>query len=98
MTEIDQLRRSVLGAGMPPEVEETTIKEIDRIAKMAIGSAEHTIGINYIDYLTHLPWNRTSEDCLELDTAKKVLESHHDGLSEIKNRVLEHLAVRILQS
>jgi ATP-dependent Lon protease len=98
MTEIDQLRRSVIEAGMPAEVEQTTLKEIQRIAKMAIGSAEHTIGINYIDYLTHLPWNRTSDDRLDLSTAKQILDAHHDGLSEIKNRVLEHLAVRILKS
>jgi ATP-dependent Lon protease len=97
-TEIDQLRHSVLNSGMPPEVEQTTLKEIERIAKMGPGSAEHTIGINYIDYLTHLPWNRASEDSLDLEAAKQILDSEHEGLSKIKNRVLEHLAVRILQA
>ncbi|MCB2147830.1 MAG: endopeptidase La [Deltaproteobacteria bacterium] len=97
-SEIGQFRRSVIDAGMPPEVEQATLKEIERIAKMPAGSAEHTIGINYIDYLTHLPWNRTSEDRLDLKTARQVLDSEHDGLPEIKNRVMEHLAVRILQS
>jgi len=97
-TEIGQFRRSVIDADMPPEVEQATLKEIERIAKMPAGSAEHTIGINYIDYLTHLPWNRTSEDRLDLKTARQVLDSEHEGLPEIKNRVLEHLAVRILQS
>ena len=97
-TEISQFRRSVLDAGMPPEVAQATLKEIERIAKMPAGSAEHTIGFNYIDYLTHLPWNRTSEDRLDLKAARQVLDSEHDGLPEIKNRVLEHLAVRILQS
>ena len=98
VSEIDQMRRSVADADMPPEVEQATLKEIDRIAKMPPGSAEHTIGINYVDYLTHLPWNRTSEDRLDLDAARQVLDAEHEGLSEIKNRVLEHLAVRILQS
>ena len=97
-TEMDQFRRAVHEAGMPPDVVETTLKEIDRIAKMPAGSAEHTIGINYLDYLTHLPWNRTSEDRLDLKTARQVLDSEHDGLPEIKSRVMEHLAVRILQS
>lgn len=97
-SESDTLRRSVLGAGMPPEIETATLKEVERLSIAAPGSAEHTIGINYIDYLTHLPWNRTSEDCLDLQTAKDVLDSEHDGLSEIKNRVLEHLAVKILQA
>jgi ATP-dependent Lon protease len=97
-SESDTLRRSVLGAGMPPEIETATLKEVERLSIAAPGSAEHTIGINYIDYLTHLPWNRTSEDCLDLQTAKDILDSEHDGLSEIKNRVLEHLAVKILQA
>jgi ATP-dependent Lon protease len=98
ISEIEAFRRSVLNAGMPPEVEQASLKEIERIAKMAAGSAEHTIGINYIDYLSHLPWNRASDDCLDLKKAKQVLDSAHDGLEEIKNRVLEHLAVRILQA
>jgi ATP-dependent Lon protease len=98
VTELDEFRRSVSGAGMPPEVEASTLREVERIAKMAPGSAEHTIGINYIDYLTNLPWDRSSEDCLELETAKRILDSEHEGLEEIKNRVLEHLAVRILQT
>ena len=97
-SEMDQFRRAVRESGMPPDVVETTLKEIDRIAKMPTGSAEHTIGINYLDYLTHLPWNRTSEDRLDLKTARKVLDTEHDGLLEIKSRVMEHLAVRILQS
>jgi ATP-dependent Lon protease len=97
-TEMDLFRRAVHEAGMPPDVVEATLKEIDRIAKMPAGSAEHTIGVNYLDYLTHLPWNRTSEDRLDLKTARQVLDSEHDGLPEIKSRVMEHLAVRILQS
>jgi len=98
VTESDDLRRSVVNSGMPPEIEQTTLKEVERIALSAPGSAEHTIGINYIDYLTHLPWDRVSEDCLDLEAAKAILDSEHDGLSEIKDRVLEHLAVRILRS
>lgn len=97
-SEMDQYRVAVREAGMPADVVETTLKEIDRIAKMPSGSAEHTIGINYLDYLTHLPWNRTTEDRLDLKTARRILDEEHDGLPEIKSRVMEHLAVRILQS
>jgi len=97
-SEMDQFRTAVREAGMPPDVVETTLKEIDRIAKMPSGSVEHTIGINYLDYLTHLPWNRTTEDRLDLKTARRILDAEHDGLPEIKSRVMEHLAVRILQS
>ncbi|BBO93241.1 endopeptidase La [Desulfosarcina ovata] len=97
-TEMDQLRQLVRKAGMPPEAADATFMEIDRIAKMPPGSTEHTIGVSYIDYLTHLPWNRTTDDRLDLKAAKQVLDDQHEGLLEIKNRVLEHLAVRILRS
>lgn len=97
-SEMDQFRVAVREAGMPSDVVETTLKEIDRIAKMPSGSVEHTIGINYLDYLTHLPWNRTTPDRLDLKTARQILDDKHDGLPEIKSRVMEHLAVRILQS
>ncbi len=94
--EFEEYRRSVYAAGMSQDVERVALKEIERIAKMAPGSAEHTIGINYMDYLTNIPWSRSSEDRLDLSAAKSVLDAEHDGLSEVKNRVLEHLAVRIL--
>ena len=97
-SETDSFRSAVLTSGMPPEVAETTLKEIDRIAKMPVGSAEHTIGINYLEYLTNLPWNQSSEDRLDLAAARRILDERHDGLAEIKTRVMEHLAVRILQS
>jgi ATP-dependent Lon protease len=83
---------------MPQEVVKTALKEIERIGKMGATSAEYTIGINYIDYLTSLPWNRSSEDRLDLEAAKKILDLEHYGLSEIKNRILEYLAVRILHT
>ena len=73
-SEMDRFRVAVREAGMPADVVETTLKEIDRIARMPAGSAEHTIGVNYLDYLTHLPWNHTTEDCLDLKTARQVLE------------------------
>jgi ATP-dependent Lon protease len=97
-TEIDELHQAVQAAGMPPDVLKSVSKEIDRIAKMGAGSAEYTIGINYIDLLTSLPWNRSSEDRLDLDAAKTILDSEHYGLEDLKRRILEHLAVRILHA
>ena len=97
-TEIDELHQAVQAAGMPPDVFKSVSREIDRIAKMGAGSAEYTIGINYIDFLTSLPWNRSSEDRLDLEAAKTVLDSEHYGLENPKRRILEHLAVRILHA
>ncbi len=97
-TEIDELHQAVQAAGMPPDVLKSVSREIDRIAKMGAGSADYTIGINYIDYLTSLPWDRSSEDRLDLEAAKAILDSEHDGLEDLKRRILEHLAVRILKA
>ena len=97
-TEIDEMHQAVQNADMPPDVLKSVSKEIDRIAKMGPGSAEYTIGINYVDYLTSLPWNRSSEDLLDLEAAKTILDSEHYGLEDLKSRILEHLAVRILHA
>jgi ATP-dependent Lon protease len=96
--EIAELRRAVNDSRMPSAVVKSAQREIDRIDKMGTSSAEYTIGINYIDYLVSLPWNHSSPDRLDLEAAKAVLDSEHYGLSEVKNRILEHLAVRILLS
>jgi ATP-dependent Lon protease len=97
-TEIDEMHQAVQAAGMPPDVLNSVSKEIDRIAKMGPGSAEYTIGINYVDFLTSLPWDRSTEDRLDLEAAKTILDSEHYGLEDLKSRILEHLAVRILHA
>ncbi|MEJ2041032.1 MAG: response regulator, partial [Desulfosarcinaceae bacterium] len=97
-TEIDELHMAVQAAGMPSDVLKSVTKEIERIAKMGPGTAEYTIGINYIDFLTGMPWNRSSEDRLDLAAAKTILDSEHYGLEDLKSRILEHLAVRILHA
>ena len=94
--EIEDLRQAVQGSSMPPKVVKIAMKEIDRIERMGTASAEYTIGINYIDYLISLPWNRSSQDRLDLERAKAVLDTEHYGLTEVKNRILEHLAIRIM--
>ncbi len=96
--EIEELRHAVKTSRMPSAVVKTALKEVDRIAKMGASSTEYTIGVNYIDYLLSLPWNLSSPDRLDLETAKAILDSEHFGLTEVKNRILEHLAVRILHA
>ena len=92
--EIDELRQAVLDIKMPESVEPIVLKEVDRLFKISPSSAEYTIGINYIDYLTTLPWNRFTDDNLDMDRAEAILNKDHYGLDEIKERILEHLAVR----
>jgi ATP-dependent Lon protease len=96
-SEIDELKATVLDAGMPDQVQKVALKEIERMAKSSPASAEYTIGINYIDYLVSLPWNKMTEDKLDIERSEQILNLEHFGLTEIKNRILEHLAVRILK-
>jgi ATP-dependent Lon protease len=97
LTEIDGLKDTVLNAKMPAHVEKVALKEVERLSKTSPSAAEYTIGINYIDYLVSLPWNGMTEDNLDITRAKSILDEEHYGLKEIKDRILEHLAVRILK-
>ena len=97
-TEIDELKETVSNAGMPEGVEKVAMKEIERLSKMSPSSAEHTIGVNHIDYLVSLPWNRETEDRLDIEAAEIILNEAHYGLREVKDRILEYLAVRILKA
>lgn len=97
LSEIDLLRKSVLDAKMPAVVEKVAVKEIERLAKTSSSATEYTIGINYIEYLTSLPWNITTDDNLDLVHAKRILDKEHYGLDNIKERILEYLAVRKLK-
>lgn len=95
--EIDALRQSVLDRNMSEPVEKIALKEVDRLLKISPASAEYTIGFNYIDYLTSLPWNQFTEDNLDIKRAVTILDREHYGLQEIKERILEHLAVRLMK-
>lgn len=95
--ELDEMRKRVKEGGLPEFVEETLLKEIEKLFKTSQSAAEYTIGINYVEYVLSLPWNKVSEDNLDILHAEKLLNIEHYGLSEIKDRILEHLAVRILK-
>lgn len=96
-SEVDSLRDTVLKANMPYRVQEVALKEVDRLANTNPSATEYTIGINYLEYLTSLPWNDMTGDTMDIDHAKKILDEAHYGLDDIKKRILEYLAVRILK-
>ncbi|MGM0642607.1 MAG: endopeptidase La [Thermodesulfobacteriota bacterium] len=97
INEIEELRNAVLQTGMPDHVEAIALKEVDRLLKISPSSAEYTIGMNYIDYMLSLPWNKTTEDDLDISRAEGILNLEHFGLDKIKERILEHLAVRVMK-
>ncbi len=95
--ELNELREDVQRAKMPEPVEKVVYKELERLTKTSPSSAEYTIGINYIDYLLSLPWNKMTNDNLDIKRAESILNEDHFGLVKIKDRILEHLSVRILK-
>jgi ATP-dependent Lon protease len=98
VAEIEDLKDTVQRAHMPEYVQKVALNEIERIARMGPSTTEYTIGMNYIDYLVSLPWNRMSEDHLDIKTAESILDEAHYGLSEVKDRIVEYLAVRVLKA
>jgi len=96
--ELVDLRAAINKAHLPPEVLAVALKELERVEKTDPSVAEYSIGLNYLDYLISLPWNRFTEDNLDLKRAERLLESQHYGLTHVKERILEYLAVRTLCS
>ena len=92
------LRAAVDKAHLPEFVLSVISKELERLEKTDPSAAEYSIGATYIDYIISLPWNRSTNDNLDIDRAEKILDNRHYGLSHIKERVLEYLAARTLRS
>ncbi len=91
--EILEYTGKILSADLPLEVTEKLLKETNKLAKMPYASAESTVLRGYIDTVLELPWGKKSEDCLDITSARKILDKEHWGLREVKDRILEFLAV-----
>jgi ATP-dependent Lon protease len=96
--ELADLRAAVQRANLPEAVAAVAAKELERLDKTDPSVAEYSIGLNYLDFLISLPWNRVTEDNLDLKRAERLLEVQHYGLKHVKERILEYLAVRTLCS
>jgi len=94
--EIEELREKIEAAGMPDPVRKEALRELDRLAKMPVAAAEYTVARTYLDWLTALPWNRRTEERIDLAHTKQVLDADHSDLEKAKDRILEYLAVRKL--
>ncbi len=94
--EIQELREKIEQAGMPEEVKAKALKELDRLSAMPLGSAEVSVVRTYLDWLITLPWSKKDEEKLDLKRAMKILDEDHYGLEQVKERVLEYLAVHKL--
>ncbi|MCX8118432.1 MAG: endopeptidase La [Desulfobacterota bacterium] len=96
--EIQELRAKVQVSGMPEKVMEIAYKEIHRLERMNPISAEYTVSRTYLDYLIHMPWDKRTEDNLDLARAETILNEDHYGLEKVKDRILEFLAVKKLKN
>ena len=94
--EIEELRNKIDAAGMPDSVKKEALRELDRLSKMPVAAAEYTVSRTYLDWVVALPWNKRTEDSIDLKRTKEVLDADHSGLEKVKDRVLEYLAVRKL--
>ena len=92
--EAEEMKKSASESGMPDDVLERVNKEIARFAKLQTFSPEAAVARSYIETLNELPWNKSTEDCLDICNARKVLEEDHYGLEDAKKRILEYLAVK----
>jgi ATP-dependent Lon protease len=98
ISEADEFKEKILSLKLSKEVEEKCIKEAKRLEKMPFLSAESGVIINYLEWIISLPWNKKTKEKLNIKLVKKVLDEDHYGLLDIKERILEYLAVKKLSN
>jgi ATP-dependent Lon protease len=96
--EIETLRDRVARAEMPMEAEKAAKKQLSRMRSMSPAGAEYQSARTYVEWLSDLPWSKTTPDRLEVSEVRRVLDEDHHGLEKVKKRILEYIAVRKLRS
>ncbi|MGI5891542.1 MAG: endopeptidase La [Bacillota bacterium] len=92
LEEAEELRQKAQSLELPPEILKRVKKEIDRLERIPPMVAEAVVVRNYIDWLLDLPWNKYTEDNLDIKAAEKILNEDHYGLEKVKDRILEYIA------
>ncbi|MEX1071470.1 MAG: LON peptidase substrate-binding domain-containing protein, partial [Anaerolineales bacterium] len=95
--EVEELRKKIDEAKMPEEADKQSRRELDRLSRLNTASAEYGVIRGYLDWLIGVPWSKTTKDNLDIRNARKVLDQDHYGLEDVKDRILEYLAVRKLR-
>jgi len=95
--ELDEYRQKIEQMGLPDEARKEAERELKRLERMHPSSAEYTVATTYLDWITALPWHKTTKDNLDLKKARAVLDKDHYGLEKAKKRIVEYLAVRKLK-
>ncbi|HEV2752963.1 MAG TPA: endopeptidase La, partial [Solirubrobacteraceae bacterium] len=96
--EADELREQLAALELPEETRKQADRELNRLERLNPAAAEYGVIRTYLEWIATLPWNTTTEDNLDLANAREVLDADHHGLEQVKDRILEFLAVRKLTS
>src|ERR1700751_3951009 len=94
---VEEYRTKIEEAGMPDHAREQAEKELGRLERMGEQSAESSVIRTYLDTILSVPWNEHSEEKLDPTHAREVLDADHAGLEDVKDRIVEYLAVRKLR-
>lgn len=95
--EVEEFRRKIETAGMSEEAQKQALRELDRLSRLPTAAAEYGVIRTYIDWLVSLPWSVTTADDLDIKHAREILDEDHYGLEDVKERILEYLAIRKLR-
>ena len=95
--EIDEYKAKIEEKNLPEEAKKEAERELGRLSRMHPSSAEYTVALTYLDWITSLPWHESTDDTLDIKKARKILDEDHYGLEKPKKRIIEFLAVRKLK-
>ena len=95
--ELEEYRSKIKERNLPEEAAKEAERELKRLSKMHPSSAEYTVALTYLDWMTSLPWNEQTPDNHDIKKARRVLDEDHYGLENAKKRIIEYLAVRKLK-
>ncbi len=96
--DLEEFKEKIASARMPEEAEKAALKQYDRLKSMQPSSAEYTVTRTYLEWLVELPWSVSTEDHIELDEVRKVMNEDHYDLEKVKKRIVEYMAVRKLKN
>jgi ATP-dependent Lon protease len=95
--EVEELRKKIEEAGMPEEVKKEAVRELNRLARIPVAAAEYSVARTYLEWLLSLPWAKSSAHEVDIGKGQQILDEDHYDLEQVKQRILDYLAVRQLK-